>query len=130
LTADFTFYGGIYRDVWLIATDNVHLKTTDFASSGVQISTPNLSGKSGTVSVRGTVSNDSETAKNVEVVNSIVDAEGKEVVSTSSKLEIKPKAEATFEQTSKSIPDPKLWSPENPYLYSVKTRVTENGKIL
>ena len=35
LSADFTFFGGIYRDVSLLMTDKVHLAPTDFASPGV-----------------------------------------------------------------------------------------------
>lgn len=130
LTADFTFYGGIYRDVWLIATEDIHFKATDYASSGVQITTPGVSEKSGTVNIRGTIVNANEKARNIEVVNSIVDAAGKEISSTFSKLQINPKAEANFEQTTKPISDPKLWSPENPYLYQVKTMIRENGKVL
>lgn len=129
LTADFTFYGGIYRDVWLIATDDVHLKITDYASSGVQITTPQVSEKSATVNIRGIVENTSDNARKVEVVNTIIDAEGKEITSTVSPLEIKAKSEATFEQTSKLISNPKLWSPDNPYLYSVRTIIRENGKL-
>jgi beta-galactosidase len=130
LTADFTFYGGIYRDVWLLATDSVHLKVTDFASPGVQISTPELSEKSGAVRIAGTVVNADEKAKTIEVINSIVDADGKEIISAGSKLEIKPKSEAVFRQTTRPVANPRLWSPENPYLYSVKTRLSENGKVL
>lgn len=130
LTADFTFYGGIYRDVWLIATEPVHVKVTDHASPGVEIRTPNLSANSGTVNVRGAIVNAEDKARTVEIVNAVVDAEGREVASVNSKLEIKPKAESSFEQTTKAISSPKLWSPENPYLYSVKTKILENGKVL
>lgn len=130
LTADFTFYGGIYRDVWLIATDEVHFKTTDYASGGVTITTPNVSEKSGTVNISGIVVNSSEKPRNIEIAHSICDADGKEVVSAVSKLQIKPQAEATFEQIAKPIINPKLWSPENPYLYSIKTTIRENGEIL
>ena len=38
--ADFSFYGGIYRDVYLIITQPVHFDVLDMASSGVYISTP------------------------------------------------------------------------------------------
>lgn len=130
LTADFTFYGGIYRDVWLLATDEVHFKVTDYASSGVQIITPNVTEKSGTVNVRGTIVNTDGKTRNVEIVNSIVDQEGKEISSAASKLEIKPKTETNFEQTTKTIANPKLWSPENPYLYTVRTTIRENAKVL
>lgn len=130
LTADFNMYGGIYRDVWLIAAEDVHLKITDFASSGVQISTPNVSVKSGSVNIEGTLVNAGENARNVEVVNSIIDVNGKEIVSAISKLKLDPKSEGIFEQTTKPIVNPNLWSPENPYLYSVKTIIRENGKVL
>lgn len=130
LTADFTFYGGIYRDVWLMATDDIHLKVTDYASSGVQIITPQVSEKNATVNIRGTVENTSDNARKVEIVNTVIDAEGREITSTVSMLEIKAKTEATFEQTTKQISNPKLWSPDNPYLYSVKTIIRANGKLI
>jgi beta-galactosidase len=40
LSVGFALYGGIYRDVWLVATDPVHVKVTDHASPGVYVSTP------------------------------------------------------------------------------------------
>lgn len=127
LTADFTFYGGIYRDVWLIATDELHFKTTDYASPGVTVTTPNFTGTNGTVSVRGAIVNDSSKARRVEVINSVTDAEGREVSSSVSNLEIKSDSESDFESATKTIANPKLWSPENPYLYTVKTTIRENG---
>ena len=130
LTADFTFYGGIYRDVWLIATDDVHLKVTDYASSGVTITTPQVSEKSATVNVRGTIENSSANARKIEIVNSIIDAGGAEIASTVEKLDVKAKSDQIFETQFKSVANPKLWSPENPYLYAIKTTIRENGVIL
>ena len=130
LTGDFNMYGGIYRDVWLIATEDVHLKVTDLASSGVQISTPNLSEESGTVKISGTVVNSSSKARQLEAVTSVVDSTGKEIVSTTSKVEIKSESEANFAQTTKPISNPRLWSPDDPYLYQVKTVIRESGRIL
>jgi beta-galactosidase len=45
LNADFTLYGGIYRDVWLLATSTVHVDVLDHASPGVFIDTPEVSGE-------------------------------------------------------------------------------------
>jgi beta-galactosidase len=130
LTADFNFYGGIYRDVWLTATGDVHFKVTDFASPGVRISTPQISAASGSVNIRGTIENSSAAARKIEVITSVVDAEGREIASTVSNVEIKAASETDFAQTTKPISNPKLWSPDSPYLYAVKTTIRENGKTL
>ena len=71
LTADFNFYGGIYRNVRLIAADPVHIKITDAASSGLQISTPEISGVRNTVRICGKLENASETERNIEVVSTV-----------------------------------------------------------
>jgi beta-galactosidase len=130
LTADFNFYGGIYRDVWLIATDEVHLEVADHAAPGVRVSTPQVSEKSATVAVAGTVVNAGSQTRKIEVVNAIVDAAGREVSSSNSTLEIKPRGKADFAQTARPLADPRLWSPESPYLYEVRTTLRENGRVL
>ena len=42
LSADFTFFGGIYRDVSLISVSPIHISTTHYASSGVYVNTPEI----------------------------------------------------------------------------------------
>ncbi|HSK70074.1 MAG TPA: glycoside hydrolase family 2 TIM barrel-domain containing protein, partial [Pyrinomonadaceae bacterium] len=130
IDGDFTMYGGIYRDVWLIAAEPVHIKITDFASPGVRIETPQVSADSATVKISGTVVNSSETAKQIEVVNVIFDSGNRQIASINTLLKINAKSEANFEQISKQINNPRLWSPENPNLYKVKTEIRENGKVL
>lgn len=130
IDGDFTMYGGIYRDVWLIAADEVHFKVTDFASSGVKIETPQVSVDSANVKIFGTVVNSSKSAKQIEIVNTIFDAENRNIASTNSNLKINPNSEANFEQTSKQIKNPRLWSPDEPNLYRVQTVIRENGKVL
>ncbi|CAN5324642.1 glycoside hydrolase family 2 TIM barrel-domain containing protein [soil metagenome] len=130
LDQDFTIYGGIYRDVWVIAANEVHFKVTDYASNGVRIETPKVSNDSAIVKMSGTIVNSSENAKEIEVLNTIFDNENRQIAAVSSKLKIKAKAEANFEQSSKEIEKPKLWSPDEPNLHKVKTEIRENGKTL
>ncbi len=130
LDQDFTISGGIYRDVWLIAADKTHFKITDHASSGVKIETPKVSNESATVKISGSVVNSGENEKQIEIVSRIFDAENRQIASTNSKLKIKPKSETNFEQTSKEITNPRLWSPDAPNLYRVNTQILENGKVL
>lgn len=71
LSGDFNFYGGIYRDVWLVATSPIHLATDDHGSGGVFVDTPEVSDARATVRVRGTVVNDTDRVGAVRVVASI-----------------------------------------------------------
>src|SRR6476620_6094551 len=71
LTADFNMYGGIYRDVQLIAVDPLHFKIDDHASSGVRVTTPHLSAESGEVVVSGVITNSSDRDRSVEVESRI-----------------------------------------------------------
>lgn len=51
LSADFTFFGGLYRDVSLISTSPVHVSLSHYASSGVYITTPKVTDKEAAVHV-------------------------------------------------------------------------------
>ena len=115
-----TFSGGIYRDVRLVVTAPVHV-----AWYGTFVTTPQVSKQSGTVNVKTEVVNDSGAAKSVTVKTRVVDAKGKTVAQMESTQTIAADATNVFDQTSAPIAHPKLWSPEHPNLYSVKTIVLE-----
>jgi beta-galactosidase len=129
-SADFNLYGGIYRDVWLIATEPVHVSLTDHASSGVYVETPTVSNESASVRVRGHLSNQSGQPRTVRVVNTVLDAYGLAVSVMESSLTLGAGQDGDFEQTSHPIYQPRLWSPENPYLYSVQTLLYEGERPL
>ena len=129
LNADFTFYGGIYRDVWLVATDPVHIDLLDHASPGVYIDTPEVSADAGAVRVRGTVLNETDRRRSVEVVSRVHDAEGRKVAQLRSALSLPPRGRESFVQMSEAIERPALWSPETPHLYRVRTEVWNGGRL-
>ena len=118
-----TFSGGIYRDVRLVVTAPVHV-----AWYGMFVTTPQVSKESGTVNVKTEVVNDSGAAKSATVKTTVLDANGKTVAQMESTQTIAPGATNFFNQTSAPVPHPKLWSPEQPDLYSVKTIVLDDGK--
>lgn len=130
LSADFNFYGGIYRNVWLIATEPVHLTLSDHASTGVYVDTPKVSAARATVRVRGAITNATDQPKQVRVSNTVVDAEGHKVAATDSSVSIEPRKEASFQQLIETIPAPHLWSPERPYLYTVYTQVHDGDRAI
>lgn len=118
-----TFSGGIYRDAWLVVTAPVHVTWY-----GTFVTTPQVSKESGTVNVKTEVANDSSATKSVTVKTSVVDAKGITVAEMESKQDVAAGATNVFDQTSSPIANPKLWSPENPNLYSVKTTVLDGRK--
>lgn len=111
LSADFTFYGGIYRNVWLIVTSPIHIDVTDHASPGVFITAK----PDGTVHIKGSVVNQSGQPASVRVVNRVVAEDGQIVATVTSKSE-------SFDATA-TVAQPQLWSPSRPYLYSMRTDV-------
>jgi beta-galactosidase len=128
-TADFNLYGGIYRDVWLVATDPIHINVLDHASPGVYIDTPTVSEESATVRVRGTVVNDTNQPRQVRVLNTIVDTDGRKVAEMESVLPVAARAEGSFQQISAIIQNPRLWSPDSPRLYSVRTQIFDDARL-
>jgi beta-galactosidase len=123
LSVGYALYGGIYRDVWLVATDPVHLDVTDAASSGVTITTPHVSRESGDVAIAGTVVNSSAEPSELRVVSTIVDRSGAMVGEASSTLNVASGEHGTFVQAVAPIHQPHLWSPDDPYLYHISTAV-------
>ncbi len=120
-----TFSGGIYRDARLVVTAPVHV-----AWYGTSVTTPQVSKESATVNVKTEVVNDSEAAKSVTLKTSVVDMKGKTVAQMESTQTIATGATNIFDQTSAPIANPKLWSPAQPNLYSVKTVVLEGRKAV
>ena len=95
-TADVNFYGGIYRDVYLIATDPVHISVTDYASPGVYIDTPQVSEEKASVRFKGKIINDSRAGQKIKVKNSVLDKENVKIADTESVFEIEAGREAGF----------------------------------
>ncbi len=118
-----TFSGGIYRDVRMVVTAPLHV-----AWYGTFVTTPQVSKAAGTVNVKTEVINSSGAAKPATVKTSVLDANGKTVAQMESIATIAAGATNIFDQTSAPIANPRLWSPEHPNLYSVKTVVLDGGK--
>lgn len=128
LSADFTFFGGIYRDVYLQFMNPVHIATNDYASSGVYISTPEVSNSAASVEITTLLTNDMPQATEIRVENIICDADGKEVKKT--QAEVKLAAGETKTDISKKIKidSPRLWDIDDPYRYMVYTRILDKRK--
>lgn len=109
--ADFTFYGGIYRDVELLTVSKAHFDLDHFAGPGIKV-TPEVNGNDAKVRV--------ETWKNAdgEVRVTMYDADGTVV------------AEGNGTDTVLEVKAVHLWNGvEDPYLYNVKAELLVDGTV-
>ena len=115
---------GIYRHVWLLKTDPLHVEHW-----GTYITTPRITDQSAEVCIRTTVRNEYAGDKPCELVSKVIDAAGHVVAVVSAQAVIIAGEEHEFKQTA-IVPQPKLWSPDTPYLYQVFTEVRSEGELL
>ncbi len=115
--ADFTFYGGLYRDVNLICVSNTHFDLDYYGTPGVMI-TPTVNGSDATVEVEAFVKNLTDGQK---LVYTIYDKEENELQ----------KAETTETKATFEIKDVHLWhGRRDPYLYCCEVEIVENGEVI
>lgn len=119
LHADFTFFGGIYRDVNLVVTEKVHFDIEDYASSGVFITTPKVSAKNGEVNLNVKIKNDANDTRNVILLTKIYSPEEKLIKEKKQTLRLKSGISNNFNFEMESVVNPQLWSPDAPNLYKV-----------
>lgn len=126
----FGVYGGIYRPVSLIVTENIHIAVTDYASPGVYISQKNVSKKQADVNIHVKLENRNHNRQTAMLENLISDASGKVVAKQESVIELPPQGRQFFEQNF-IIKNPRLWQGlEDPYLYKVTTQIRHNGILI
>lgn len=125
LTADFTFFGGMYRNVSLLITDPVHFSQKENGSSGIFITTPVVSAQSASINIKSSVENNASSGKKVQIISSIFNDSGEQITSVSSTVTLAKGEKKSIVQDIKSIKNPSLWSPKNPYLYRVVTKIVD-----
>lgn len=130
LQADFTFFGGIYRDVTLLFVPKSHISVSHYATSGVYVSTPSVDTNSASVRFETHLSL-ADSFKQLTLVHSIVSPAGETVATCSSKLRKVQAGDDLVDIATAVIPAPVLWDIDNPALYSVVTSlVDKSGNVV
>jgi beta-galactosidase len=125
LSADFTFFGGIYRDVNLLVTDRLAVTPIDYASPGVYCKTPAVSASSATVRIVSKVRNNNTASRTATVTAVIADASGTVVTTLTGSQTIAASSSYDFIQST-AITNPHLWNGlADPYLYRVYVQVSD-----
>lgn len=122
--ADFTFYGGIYRDVNIIVTNPVHVDLLDYGSSGIYVVQEQVTKEKAQLTVKVRLVNDSSEEKRVRLWADIVNAEQR-AVTYAAKEVVLAAGESKAEELPCIIEQPILWNGrKNPYMYSVNVSLT------
>lgn len=130
---DFTYLGGIYRDVFLIQTSPLHVTLPELsntvAGGGVFFATLDVNENEASLEARTEVINHSSTTQKLIVKTTLEDADGKIIKTISQNLTLKA---GTSKQLSKRFKaeNVRLWHPDNPYLHFFKTEVINKGKVV
>ena len=115
--ADFTFYGGLYRDVSIICVEESHFDLDYYGGPGIKV-TPVVKGENADVEIEAFVT---KFEKGQVIRFSIWEQDGAEVA----------KAEALETKLTLEIPKVHLWhGRKDPYLYTAKLELMEGGRVL
>ncbi len=129
LDADFNFYGGIYRDLWLITTPKLHFETANEAAGNFLIRTPEVSAEKGSFEIETKLVNDSGKRRSVDIEAEIFSPEGNSIKTLRKKMKIN-SGETVKVDFRESILNPQLWSPSSPNLYKAEVRLLADGEVL
>jgi len=115
---------GIFRHVWILVTDRLHIDMW-----GVFVSTPKVSDKKATVKIQTEIKNEYPGESDCELKTTIFDASGNIVGEAISSKKIRGMGGEEFIQHV-DISKPRLWDIEDPYLYNVLSVVKRDGRVV
>ena len=123
-SADFTFFGGLYRGVWILATDPIQVSAMDYGSPGVYLEQVSVDPDSAKVMVRAEIENHHPFPQDFFVQVSVeeeVGAQGNHPMATGLvRTHLEPGASTEFAKLI-TIKHPHLWNARSdPFLYSVR----------
>ncbi|WP_454760300.1 glycoside hydrolase family 2 protein [Caulobacter segnis] len=130
LNGDFNVFGGLYRAVKLVETSDVHVDLGDWGGPGLYGRTEALSAGQAKIAAKVLVRNDRKAAANVQVVTTILDANGAVMAQAKGSAKLAAGQGQAVQQTL-TLKKPKLWEGRgSPYLYHLRTEVRGDGKLV
>ncbi|MFS3049610.1 glycoside hydrolase family 2 TIM barrel-domain containing protein [Bacteroides ovatus] len=129
LVGDFNFYGGIYRDVHLLITDETCISPLDYASPGVRLIQDSVSHRYAKVRATVDLSNGSSGNQKVELNVRLLD--GQRVVKEGTKNVNLSGNEVMQQELTFEIDQPHLWNGrQDPVLYQAEVTLFRNGQMV
>lgn len=129
LVGDFNFYGGIYRDVHLLITDETCISPLDYASPGVRLVQDSVSHEYAKVRALVELTNGNNMEQNLELKICLMD--GKRVVKEEMKKVTLPGNSTVNQELVFEINKPHLWNGrQDPFLYQAEVSLYRNNELV
>jgi len=130
LSADFTFFGGLYRSVHLLSTPPLAISPMDYASSGVYVRQNDVSAASAELTITVKLSNGSDSTATMSLSATVLDAANVEVTSATTAQTVPAHGEVDGILRA-TLTNPHLWDGlSDPYLYSARVDLLDGGSVL
>ena len=113
---------GIYRHVWIIVTDPVHV-----THWGMAITTQNVSSERATVQIKTRIINETDLPQSITVKTRLSGANAKKTGENQLNLDLPANSEKEIEQTIQVL-NPLLWTPETPHLYHAEVKIIRDKR--
>ena len=131
---DYTYFGGIYRDCWLIAHNNVFITDPNYenevAGGGLFVAFGKVSDALAEVQLKIHVRNATKNPFSGRVEYMLLQPDGTEVARLSAKIQVKA-GRATTVSDRMPVKQPMLWTPSTPTLYNLLVRVLDKeGNVI
>ena len=131
---DYTYFGGIYRDCWLIAHNNVFITEPNYenevAGGGLFVAFGKVSDALAEVQLKIHVRNATKNPFSGRVEYMLLQPDGTEVARLSDKIQVKA-GRATTVSDRMPVKQPMLWTPSTPTLYNLLVRVLDKeGNVI
>lgn len=128
LVGDFNFYGGIYRDVHLLVTEDICISPLDYASPGVYLVQQQVDKKQAGILARINLSNGTEHPRQATLKLQV--KEGDKVIYQADKnVTVAPHTKVQSEEMSFTLPNPHLWNgTEDSFMYQTVITLMKDGK--
>lgn len=125
---DFCYFGGIYRDCWLISTAKTYITDANMvnkiADGGLTVHYTDVSVEKATINLKLNIENEQPRSQ-----SGIIEFTVAPGISKSVKYSLNKGENRSFE-TAITLPNPLLWSPENPNLYDMKIEVKDTKGVV
>jgi beta-galactosidase len=130
---DFNTYGGIYRNVWLIAKNKLHITDpileNKIASGGIFVSFPEVTAQKASIHIKTHIRNETDNTNSFMLRNTLLKKDSILVSVTTEKQALAANIDKEI-IANINLRNPKLWSPETPDLYHLKTEIIQNGEVV